>query len=65
MDDQEQLNSALAKLQQFRAAAAGANDPVADEVAQALEEQRRSKARNKLIGAGKVSFAHLPEKNFT
>ena len=56
MDDQEHRDSVLAKLQQFRAAAAGANDPAAEETARALEEQRRSKARNKLIGAGKVSF---------
>jgi hypothetical protein len=55
MDDQEQREIALAKLQQFRAAAAGEKDPIADEVARELEEQRRSKARNRLIGAGKVS----------
>jgi hypothetical protein len=55
MDEQEQRDIALAKLQQFRTAAAGEKDPLADEVARALEEQRRSKARNRLIGAGKVS----------
>jgi hypothetical protein len=56
MDDQEHRDNALAKLQQFRSAAADAKDPIADEVAQALEEQRRSKARNKFIGAGKVLY---------
>jgi hypothetical protein len=60
MDDQEQRDDALAKLQQFRAAAAGDKDPIAEEVARDLEEQRRSKARNRLIGAGKVRLTHAP-----
>ncbi len=58
MDDQEQRDNALAKLQQFRAAAAGEIDPAADEVARVLAEQRRSKARNRLIGAGKVDIVN-------
>jgi formate-dependent nitrite reductase cytochrome c552 subunit len=61
MDDQEQRNIALTKLQQFRADTASDKDPVAAEVAAALEEQRRSKARNRLVGAGKVALSHLPK----
>ncbi len=54
MDDHEQRENALASLAQFRALSALSKDPEADAIAQELEEQRRSKARNKLIGAGKV-----------
>ena len=57
MDDQEQRDDALAKLKQFRADASGENDPIASQIAREMEEQRRSKARNKLIGAGKVRMS--------
>jgi hypothetical protein len=57
MDDQEQRDDALAKLKQFRADASGEKDPIAGQIAREMEEQRRSKARNKLIGAGKVRIS--------
>ena len=54
MDDHEQRQNALATLAKFRALSTLETDPEAEEIAKELEEQRRSKARNKLIGAGKV-----------
>jgi hypothetical protein len=61
MDDQEQRQNALASLEKFRALSALAKDPEAEEIAKELEEERRSKARNKLIGAGKVRGAKFSE----
>ena len=61
MDDQEQRQNALASLEKFWALSALAKVPEAEEIAKELEEERRSKARNKLIGAGKVRGAKISE----
>jgi len=63
MDDQEQRQNALASLEKFRALSALEKDPEAEEIAKELEEERRSKARNKLIGAGKVRGAKFSESS--
>jgi len=61
MDDHEQRQNALASLAKFRALSTLEADPEAEEIAKELEEQRRSKARSKLIGAGKVRGTKFSE----
>ena len=63
MDEHEQRQNALASLEKFRALSALAKDPEAEEIAKELEEERRSKARNKLIGAGKVRGTKFSESS--